>query len=93
MTNALLSDPVPIGKIASIFPVGVLSTACPYLQGLGVGHLAFERLFNMVGLTNGANIANAYMPLPLALNLVGVISYLRYKKEPVDQGVLEATTP
>ncbi len=83
MSLTLIHDQtVEIAKIAAIFPLGILSTALPLAPGgLGVGHLAFEKLFVLVGLSKGANVANAYMLSLLTLNLLGIFSYLKYKRQ------------
>jgi hypothetical protein len=57
-----------------------MTTALPLAPGgLGLGHVAFERLFTMVGLTGGANIFNVMVLGQLSLNLLGVIPYLLYR--------------
>jgi glycosyltransferase 2 family protein len=66
-----------LGELAAIFPVGMLVTTLPLSPGgLGVGHLAFDHLFMLVGLTDGANIYNAYFVCQTLLNLTGVLAYL-----------------
>ena len=67
--------------IATIFPLGMLVTALPIAPGgLGVGHVAFENLFRMIGMTQGANIFNLFTLTQLTLNMVGVIPYLYLKR-------------
>lgn len=75
---ALINGEAPnAGLLATVFPFGILVTAIPLAPGgLGVGHVAFDRLFTIVGLHNGANIFNLYALGPLALNLLGFIPYL-----------------
>jgi len=74
----------PLSLLASVFPFGILVTAIPIAPGgLGVGHVAFDRLFNIVGLQNGANVFNLFALGPLALNLLGFIPYLLVKKRPL----------
>lgn len=77
-------------KIAVIYPVGVTTTAIPLTPaGLGVGHVAFGKLFQMVGLDHGANAFNLFALSQLFLNLTGVIPYLSLKKIPMQE--IEAT--
>lgn len=72
------------GKIAVIFPIGITTTAIPITPaGLGVGHVAFDQLFHMVGLDHGANAFNLLALSQLFLNLTGVIPYLSLKKIPM----------
>lgn len=66
-----------LSAIASIFPIGMLTAALPIAPGgLGVGHVAFDKLFNLINLDNGANIFNIFTLSQLAFNLFGVIPYL-----------------
>ncbi|RZA13820.1 MAG: flippase-like domain-containing protein [Proteobacteria bacterium] len=76
----------PFGKIAVIFPIGITATAIPLAPaGLGVGHVAFDQLFHMVGLEHGANAFNLFALSQLFLNLTGVIAYLSLKKIPLPE--------
>lgn len=64
-------------KLFAIFPVGMLLTALPLAPGgLGVGHLAFERLYQIVGLSEGATVFNIFALCSLFMSLSGVIPYL-----------------
>lgn len=64
-----------------VFPFGILVTAVPLAPGgLGVGHAAFEKLFQLVGLPGGANVFNIFTLSQLALNLACFIPYLSVKK-------------
>lgn len=66
-----------LGELASVFPLGMLSLAVPISQaGLGVGHVAFEQLFVMVGLGGGATVFNVFLIGQLALCLLGAIPFL-----------------
>jgi uncharacterized protein (TIRG00374 family) len=77
-----LNSNLNFSAIASIFPIGMLTAALPIAPGgLGVGHVAFDRLFEAVGLSGGANIFNIFTLSQLALNLTGVIAYLSMKKK------------
>lgn len=64
-----------------VMPLGLLFIAVPVAPGgIGVGHFAFESLYGMVGIANGANIFNLYIILQLAVNLFGGILYLFYRR-------------
>ncbi len=83
MTLKVLNTDVPLGSVAAIFPVGILTTALPITPGgLGVGHVAFDRLFQMVSLDQGATIFNLFVLSQLFLNLTGIIPYLGLKRLP-----------
>ncbi len=77
LTIICTGQEVDLGAFASIYPVGALMTALPLAPGgLGVGHAAFENLFNMIGLTGGANVFNVFFLGSMSLNLLGAIPYL-----------------
>jgi hypothetical protein len=76
-TKRLTGQDVSYGAIASIYPTGLLSMMLPVAQaGLGVGHVAFDRLFAAVGLTGGATVFNVFMLGQLTPSLLGVIPYI-----------------
>ena len=81
--TAILTGVKPnLAVFSTIFPLGVMTTALPLAPGgLGVGHVAFDRLFSLVGLSGGANVFNVMVLTQLALNLTGFVPYLLYKKE------------
>lgn len=85
------ATPPEFTKIAIVYPVGVATTAIPLTPaGLGVGHVAFDKLFQMVGLNHGANTFNLMALSMLFLNLLGLFPYLSLKKIPMQE--IEATT-
>lgn len=78
----LTSQSIDVFVYALVHPVGILTTALPLAPGgLGIGHIAFDRLFVMAGLTGGANVFNVMVLTQLALNLTGLVPYLLYKSE------------
>ncbi len=83
MTIKVLGYTPLFGPIATIFPIGILTTALPITPGgLGVGHVAFDRLFEMIGLQHGATAFNLYVLSQLFLNRLGVFTYLGLKRSP-----------
>ena len=77
-----------LSELGAIFPLGMLITTLPLSPGgLGVGHLAFEQLFAMVDMRQGANVYNVYFVSQTVLNLTGVVAYLL--KKPGAQAVQE----
>lgn len=71
-----------LGIFSTIFPLGVMTTALPLAPGgLGVGHVAFDKLFSLVGLSGGANVFNVMVLVQLAMNLTGIVPYLLYRRE------------
>ena len=46
---------------ASVAPLAILVTALPLAPGgMGVGHVAFEEVLGIVGISGGANIFNLF---------------------------------
>jgi uncharacterized protein (TIRG00374 family) len=81
LTRLLTGGDPTLNVFATVYSVGTITTAVPLAPGgLGVGHAAFARLFEMVGLTGGANVFNVLAFGQLALNLVGLLPYLLYKR-------------
>ena len=77
-----MGNPFSLPDFAAIFPVGFIVAALPIAPGgLGVGHLAFDQLFGIIGILHGANIYNIIFIGQSALNLLGLIPYLMLKKE------------
>ena len=71
-----------LADFAAIFPLGFIAAALPISPGgLGVGHLAFDQLFALIGIHNGATIFNFVFIGQSALNLLGFISYISLKRE------------
>lgn len=82
ITAVLMPDFVNWSGLATVFPIGIFTTALPISPGgLGVGHLAFERLYELIGYTGGANVFNIYILGYMMLCVVGVIPYLTIKKD------------
>lgn len=78
---AITQRDVPFSAIVSVFPFGILTLVLPISPGgIGVGHVAFDRLFTMIGLTGGASVFNAYLVAQIAPSLLGVFPYLALKR-------------
>ncbi|MDT8445854.1 MAG: lysylphosphatidylglycerol synthase transmembrane domain-containing protein [bacterium] len=63
---------VPIGEISTIIPVAP--------AGIGVGHLAFEYLFQSAGMSAGADMFTLFTLVRLIVLLLGGFPYLVYRK-------------
>ena len=48
--------------------------------GIGVGHVAFDRLFSMIGISGGASVFNAYLIGQMAVSLLCVFPYLALRR-------------
>lgn len=72
---------IRIRDLATIIPLGIITTAIPISpSGLGVGHLAFQKLFSFINQTNGATLFNNFWIIFLLMNLIGVIPYIFSKQ-------------
>jgi len=77
LTQKLGNPEADFGQIAMALPVGMLSLALPIsISGMGVGHVMFDELFEIVGLVGGATIFNVYLVAQLSPCLLGAIPYL-----------------
>ncbi len=77
LANELSTDPISWRTLGTILPMGILAIALPIAPGgLGVGHMAFEQLFTMAGISGGANIFNVQVLGFLAISLIGIVPYL-----------------
>jgi glycosyltransferase 2 family protein len=82
LTRHLTKQPLNVAVMATIYALGALTTALPIAPGgLGVGHAAFDKLFELVGLTGGANVFNVFCLTMLAFSLSGAIPYLFVKSK------------
>lgn len=83
VSKVLIDSQLPLGVLMTILPIGVVTTAVPLTPGgLGVGHVAFDKLFHLAGLgSGGANIFNVVFFGQLFLNLLGFIPYLFLRNE------------
>ncbi len=63
--------------LLAILPIGQIAIALPISpSGLGVGHLAYEKLFTFLHQTNGATLFNNYWLFLIITNLLGIIPFL-----------------
>jgi len=97
LATAITAQDISISSMASVYPLGILSVVLPIsYAGMGVGHLAFDRLFTMVGLHGGATVLNVYLIGQTVPCLLGVIPYLTLKREvgrPVHPAASEPPRP
>jgi uncharacterized protein (TIRG00374 family) len=84
LATAITAQNIPISSMASVYPLGILTILVPIsYAGFGVGHVAFDRLFAMIGLSGGATVLNVYLIGQTVPCLFGVIPYLTLKREAV----------
>ena len=69
-----------------LMPLGFLANALPLSPGgLGVGETAADQLFALVGLVGGAEVFLGWRSLMLTLGLIGLVLYLKGRKDFVDE--------
>ena len=62
-----------------LMPIGLITVAIPISPGgIGIGHVAFESLYQLAGLSGGADIFNLFIIVQLAVYLLGGIPYFLY---------------
>ena len=65
-----------------IMPIGLITIAIPVAPGgIGVGHVAFDTLYQMVGVSGGADIFNLFVIIQLSVYLLGGVIYFIYNNE------------
>lgn len=84
-------SPAPsYGDVATVFPLGLLTLVLPISPGgFGVGHVAFDRLFALLGLGGGATVFNVFLISQLVPGVSGVVPYLASRRAapPTDQRI------
>lgn len=94
VTRAVTGVDVPYASVATVYPLGILTLILPISpSGLGVGHVAFDRLFDAIGLSGGATVFNVYLIAQFAPCLFGVIPYLALKRSGELPAAGEAAPP
>ncbi len=65
-----------------LMPIGLITVAIPIAPGgIGIGHVAFETLYQLAGLKGGADIFNLFIIVQLGVFLLGGIPYFLYNGE------------
>ena len=66
---------------ALIIPIGLVVTALPIApSGVGIGHVAFDNLYQLFQFSGGATIFNIFIISQILVFLTGVFPFLFYKK-------------
>lgn len=96
LTEAILQRSISYSAVATVFPLGLLTLMLPISpSGLGVGHIAFKRLFEAIGLSGGATVFNVYLLGQILPCLIGVFWFLSLKRRgeiPTEAPPAEATS-
>ncbi len=82
ISHLLTATEISLGTQLFLMPIGLITTAIPLAPGgIGIGHVAFESLYQLVGVPGGADIFNMYIIIQLAVYLLGGIPYFLYNRE------------
>ena len=87
LTKPFYPAPVPLSLLLGVIPIALISIAIPISPaGAGVGPFIFEKLFNALGISNGASLFNLHFIVLIIVNLLGVIPYVLFgKKHSIDE--------
>ena len=65
-----------------LMPIGLITVAIPLAPGgIGIGHAAFESLYQLAGYSGGADIFNLFIIVQLGVFLLGGIPYFLYSSK------------
>ena len=65
-----------------LMPIGLITVAIPLAPGgIGIGHAAFESLYQLAGFSGGADIFNCFVIVQLGVYLLGGIPYFLYNSK------------
>jgi uncharacterized protein (TIRG00374 family) len=82
LATAITSHDVSLSTLASVYSLGMLTVVLPISPaGIGVGHVAFDRLFAMIGLDGGATVFNIFLIGQITPCLAGALPYLALRRE------------
>lgn len=82
ITSPFYVRPLEFSWAFSLIPLGDIAIAIPISPaGIGVGHVVFQRLFELVGIHNGANLFNLYFLVIVSVYLLGLFPYLLARKK------------
>jgi len=79
VTNLMGIKEMELATQFFLMPIGLITVAIPIAPGgIGVGHAAFESLYQLAGFSGGADIFNLFIIVQLGVFLLGGIPYFLY---------------
>jgi len=82
ITQLIGVEGLNLGTQFFLMPIGLITIAIPLAPGgVGIGHAAFESLYQLVGVSGGADIFNLFVIVQLAVFLLGGIPYFFYSHD------------
>ena len=92
--STLIKGSIALQDIYTFVPIGMIVTAIPLAPGgMGVGHVAFDKLFNFLSVSNGADLFNVFWITMMTINLLGLIPYLVLGKSKKKQPQMSKKAP
>lgn len=77
ITKPIITGNITVQDIFTFVPIGMIITAIPLAPGgMGVGHVAFDKLFQFLQVNNGADLFNVFWVTMLTINLLGIFPYI-----------------
>ncbi|MBC7713202.1 MAG: flippase-like domain-containing protein [Rhizobacter sp.] len=82
LASPFIPSSVTFLNLFTIIPIGFIGASLPIAPaGLGVGHLFFESLFNMLHVDHGASLYNLFFIVNVVICLLGFFPYMMIKNE------------
>lgn len=82
VSSPFLTTDLSIYKFFTFIPIGLMTISIPITpSGIGLGHLAFDTLFNIYGATGGASFFNLYLLINFITNALGFFPYILNKNK------------
>jgi uncharacterized protein (TIRG00374 family) len=82
VAQLITQSEIGLGTQLFLMPIGLITTAIPLAPGgIGIGHVAFESLYELVGVAGGADIFNLFIVVQLSVYLLGGIPYFVYNQD------------
>lgn len=83
MTSPFYDQALSFMNVFTFVPLGLIAVAIPITPaGIGVGHAAFDKLFEIYNVSGGASLFNVYFVIYLVVNSFGLIPFLASGKRP-----------
>ena len=77
INHSFFESSIRFQDLMSVIPIGQITIALPISpSGLGVGHLAYQKLFSFINQSNGAVLFNNFWFISLIVNILGCIPYI-----------------
>ncbi|MEZ4742758.1 MAG: lysylphosphatidylglycerol synthase transmembrane domain-containing protein [Bdellovibrionota bacterium] len=93
LTSLISNSEISFSNIAAVVPIGLLLSAIPLAPGgLGVGHVAFDKLYSLIQIQGGANIFNVVFLIQILVNLCGFLPYLMFRSQNQNKQVIKTTS-